>query len=166
MRLHGHTADEKFESVRKALERLSKKVSKGSRSVLVPAVPLNFYAGEVPEDNIVARYIFPSAGTLSKVVVFLPEIEVGKEVANLTTTVHTESETTTRGFTLKSRNFESEMRFEVRPGYRLVLESDKAPIWLGLIYELKPSGKEIKNAGISQDDRIEERTEAAEEGNS
>ena len=164
MRIQGNTADQKFKSVEKALQRLSKKISNKRTSIITPATPLSFYISEVPEDEIVVRYMFPAQGTLTRVVVMIPELAVGKETLNLDVTLVTETGAVSQGFYVKSRKIDELVDHPVEPGDRMFIKADKAPVWLGLIYQVNPSGREINNARVQEDTGIESGSETLPEG--
>mgnify|MGYP000046419715 CR=1 FL=1 len=164
MKIKGHSTEEKFRSVETALNRLSKKVSNKGSSVVYPLVPLSFYISELPEDGIVVRYMFPAQGTLTRVVMLAPELNVGKEKLSLEVFLFNEAGAMTQDFYVKSRYVEELIDHPVKTGDRMFLKADKVPIWVSLIYQVNPTGKELKNARVQEDTGIEPGPEAIPEG--
>lgn len=155
MEIRGNTNEEKFRSVAKALERLHKKLL-GVRSGSPVAIsPLSFYASEVPEDGVVARYLFPAKGWLSRYTVRYQDLDVGKETDDLKITIYKASSTLDKTLPINMKLAEGDIDFPIEAGNILEVSAKKAPVWVAFIYSLYLSGKEVRNARVEEDARAE-----------
>ena len=93
----GETTEERFRAIAKNMDKFSRRL-KTSVSLAVLPFPVSHYAGEVPSDGVVFRYIFPCKGNLmtailscaekvADAVVFEATLHTGKDSVSRSTQV-------------------------------------------------------------------------------
>jgi hypothetical protein len=119
---------------------------------MVPAVPLYAFCKKPPEDGVLIRYLFPVAGTITKVLLAAPEVTKEKPVeflVNLSGPLITQTLT----HTLKRAEMSVDMNFKVEEGDRLsvvVMERNLTDIEVSALFRPKLSSGERIQAFLDE----------------
>lgn len=147
MKIHGKDAEQKFNSVEKALTRLERKVKTGT-TYGIPPIPISFYCNSFPEDLTVGRYIFPASGEIRSAVI---RVEADKKPEKLIVIADLwrEGSSDHRGFDVESQVQNFSLAFPVAEGERVTFRLNSRPegldaIWIGFLYYIKPEMADLR----------------------
>src|SRR4030042_4011793 len=143
--IKGNTTEEMLEHVDTILRRMQRRLHKTVIGVIPPDLTFN-YVGEVSEDGVLLRAIFPS-GKLTKGFMFVEEY-VGREPVTFVAKVEGVAGSKSKNFVTRLQHVVIDPELETDIGDRLtfsVIERERVKgIWIGFLFqiEMKDSVKE------------------------
>lgn len=154
MKVNGKTTEEKFKQVEAALNRLERK-TKQKKVYAIPPIPIFIFSDNFNESTF-GRYMFPAPGYVKKLSILTTFKDKFHEF-DLTIGFFTGDTTKHKRFTLGSGFETYDFYTEVNNGDRLTFSVSDLPeniesIWLGFLYQIKPSYSLIKEFELESKD--------------
>jgi len=154
----GSTAEEKFKSINKVFEHMAIRLRKKVVGIMPPS-PLFAYVTKASEDGVIARFVLPAKGKVTKIAMAVKKY-AGKDGADFECGIVTQGNEFSYKFKTKKPVELVDLDKDVEPGdvvYLSISDPDLAEgISIGMLYEIGRANSIIKHFLIDELEALEE----------
>ncbi len=148
----------KVEAAEQRLNTLEQRYMGSQFKVLIPPMPISFYSEELPDDGVVARFIFPVSGRIVKAAIYVEDKGKVKKL-NIAAEVISPGIGQAFTFNMGANQGLVDLEVPVVAGQKLKISLTNQPndpidrskkIWVGVLFEVSIENQEIKKFAISE----------------
>jgi len=144
----GDSDEAKFESIERALQRISRKTVR-KVGVEVPPIPISKYQ-ETPENGVIQRYMFPASGYVEKAIIFVETFPEDQKRVPLYLDIMSFEGTERKNLTITPILNIFNVGMRVVTGARFVLklqdpEIKIAGVWSAFLYQINIKHNRLQN---------------------